>query len=151
MTAVRPWVPKARAAFAGLTMLLLVVQYLLGLWTNLYGPTAYTSNTSFPALDAHYNVGFALFFTALILLVLTGLSRELRLVVPAVVGLVAIILAGVYGMMYVGSTPNAPIDSFLMGLMFLVAFGATSAVSSLGMMRHPVGPMPPTPYSPTTP
>ena len=116
------------------TLTLLVGQYLLGLWTNAYAPSSFTSSTSYPSLDWHYNVGYALFFLALAAVVLAALTRELRLVAPALTLLASVVLAGVFGMMFVASAPNNPLDAFGMGVMFLVAFG--SAVSIAFSLRR---------------
>lgn len=112
-------------------MLLLVAQYFLGLWTNVYAPAAFTSNSSFPSLNWHYNIGFALFFVGIALVILTALSRDWRLVVAGIVTVVAVYSAGMFGANFVSSSPNNPLDSFGMGAMFLVALFADSAVLML--------------------
>jgi hypothetical protein len=117
----RPGVDRALAAVAGVTILALVAEYLLGLWTNLYGPSVFTRSTSYPALAAHYGVGYALGALALIVVVLAAMSHRRRALVPAVVLLAGVALAGLFGAAYVRSSPNATIDSFAMGFMFLVA------------------------------
>ncbi len=113
---------------AGVEMLLLVAQYLLGLWTNVYAPAMFTSSSSFPSLNWHYNIGFALFFVGIALVVLAALSRDWRLVVAGLVVLVAVYSAGMFGANFVSSSPNDPLDSFGMGAMFLVALFADSAL-----------------------
>jgi hypothetical protein len=111
------------------TLLLLVGQYLLGLWTNAYAPASFTPSTSYPSLDGHYHVAYAVFFLSLAAVVLAGLTRELRTVAPAAALIVSVVLAGVFGMRYVASTPNSPLDSFAIDVMFLVAFGSAASIA----------------------
>jgi len=111
------------------TLLLLVGQYLLGIWTSAYAPASFTTSTSYPPLGWHYNLGFAVFFLSLVAVVLAALTRELRLVAPALALIVSVVLAGVFGRVYVASTPNNPLDSFAMGVMFLVAFGSAASLA----------------------
>jgi len=126
--------------FAGIEMLFLVAQYFLGLWTNVYAPSMFTSNSSFPSLDWHYNIGFTLFFVGVVMLILAGLSRNWRLVLGGIVVVVAVYVAGQLGASFVSSSPNNPLDSFGMGVMFLVALFANSAVLMLAARaRRPTG------------
>jgi hypothetical protein len=128
---------------AAVELLLLVAQYFLGLWTNVYAPAMFTSNSSSPSLDWHYNVGFILFFVGIVLVVISGLSRDWRLLLGAVVVLLAVFSAGSFGGDYVSSSPNNPIDSFGMGAMFLVALFADAAVLLLsGRARRTVATTP---------
>jgi hypothetical protein len=113
---------------AGIEMLLLIAQYFLGLWTNVYAPAMFTSNSSFPSLDWHYTVGYMLFVIGLVVLILAGLARHWRVALAAVVVVVAVYSAGMFGADFVSSSPNDPIDSFGMGTMFLVALFANAAL-----------------------
>jgi len=61
---------------------------------------------------------------ALALVLVAILSKNPRSVAQSLVVLIAIGLAGIFGRMFVSTTPNDPIYSFGMGVMFLVAFGA---------------------------
>ena len=122
----------------GVEMLLLVAQYFLGLWTNVYAPSMFTSNSAFPSLDWHYNIGFMLFFVGIAIVILTGLARDWRLVLCGIVGVLAVYSAGEFGAAFVSSSPNNPLDSFGMGVMFLVALFAYSATLMLASRaRHP--------------
>jgi glyoxylase I family protein len=112
-------------------LLLVIVQYLLGLGTNVYGPaTGFTENSSNPWLNAHYTNGDVLFLVSVVSIVLAALSRVWRLLGPSVALTVSVLLAGLFGMAYVGTTPNPPIDSYAMGVMFLFALG-----SAFGLIR----------------
>ncbi len=134
MTPVRPWVPRVLSMVTGITLLFLVIQYLLGLWTNVYAPSTFTPNTSYPSLDWHYMIGDTVFVLSLLTLIFAVLTKEARAIVPAVVLVVAVYVAGQFGMDYVGSTPNNPLDSFGMRVMFLIAF--VSAVALAGLSRR---------------
>jgi hypothetical protein len=131
------WAKKALGAVTGISLLLLLIQYLLGLWTADYAPAAFTNDTSFPSLDWHYNVGFALGIVSILIVILAALTRQARLIAPSVVLFIAILVAGVLGMRYVNTTPNDPLASFGMGVMFLVAFG--SAMSIVTQLRPRLG------------
>ncbi|MGA7923366.1 MAG: hypothetical protein WCA77_05265 [Thermoplasmata archaeon] len=135
-------------ALAAVLLVLLFVQYLLGLWTNLYAPSMFTSNSSSPALDWHYNVGFILFFTSILLVILTAFTREIRLIAPAVFLLIAVLVAGLAGGAFVGSSPNNPLDSLLMAVMFLVAFAAALRIGFYNRSRTTIIPLPPATASP---
>ena len=118
-------------ALAGVEMLLLAAQYFLGLWTNVYAPSMFTSNSSFPSLDWHYNIGYILFLLGIVVLIFAGLARDLRLILSAIVVVATVYAAGAFGAAFVSSSPNDPLDSFGMGVMFLVAFLANSATLML--------------------
>jgi hypothetical protein len=138
------WPSTALRYVVPAVLLLLVAQYLLGLWTNLYAPAAgFTSNSSSPSLDWHYNLGFILGILGILCIVLAGLSRQLPLVALAVVGFVGILVAGLAGGSFVSSTPNPPEESLLMGAMFLLAFVANVGLASATWMRAMVAPSTP--------
>jgi hypothetical protein len=123
------WPLTALRFLAPIILLVLIAQYLLGLWTNLYAPPAgFTSNSSSPALDWHYNLGFILGIASILSIVLAALTRRLPLVVLSIILFVGVLVAGMAGGSFVSSTPNASGDSFLMGAMFLLAF-----VAALGL------------------
>lgn len=123
------------------TALALVAQYLLGLWTNLYGPASgFTTSTEFGPLSAHYDVGYLIGVLALLMLLLAFLSRETRLITLAVLLLVAVAVAGIAGMAFVHTQPNPPIDSFVMGTAFLGALAANLVLNLL--VRRPARPLP---------
>lgn len=125
-------------------LVLLVVQYLLGLWTNLYAPAMFTSNSSFPSLNWHYNVGFILFFASVLLLIFAAFTRVAGLIAPAVFVLLGVLLAGLAGSAFVSSSPNNPLDSFAMGFLFLVAFAAALRMALYSRDRTVIIPLPPT-------
>jgi hypothetical protein len=142
------WPHKALRILVPVTGLLLVVQYLLGLWTNAYAPSSgFTDNTSFPSLDWHYNIGFALGILAVLVLILAALTRRIPYVGFAVLLLVGVAVAGISGMGFVHTMPNPPVDAVVMGIGFLVAFWASLALGwfSMGvgrMGRREPGPTP---------
>jgi hypothetical protein len=142
-----PW--TAVRYLAPILLILLVAQYLLGLWTNLYAPAAgFTSNSSSPSLDWHYNLGFALGILGIVVIAVAGVSRDLWMIGLAVLVFLGVLLAGIAGGDFVGSTPNPPSASILMGAMFLLAFVAALALG----FRVWMGPMsPPKPSGVPTP
>jgi hypothetical protein len=138
-------------ALAGVEMILLVTQYFLGLWTNVYAPAMFTSNSSFPSLDWHYNIGYILFLVGLVGLIVAAFARDWRVVLGAVVVVVAVYGAGYFGAAFVSSSPNDPADSFGMGAMFLVALFADSATLMFAgrARRRMAAPAPATTAPPT--
>jgi hypothetical protein len=127
---------------AGVALLLLIAQYFLGLWTNVYAPAQFASFDSganySPSLNVHIVNGDVLFLLSIVALVFTALARQLRLIVSAVVLVVSIYVAGQFGMVYVNSTPNDPIDSFGMGAMFLIALFSATSLLMMSWRRRPV-------------
>lgn len=126
-------------------MLLLIVQYLLGLWANVYAPAQFAPFDSYPpfpspALEFHILTGDALFLLSLVVLVFAALSKRLHQIAPAVVLVVSIFIAGQFGMAFVNSSPNDPLDSFGMGVMFLVAFVSAVTLMVLPGRRAPTVP-----------
>ncbi|HEV2429275.1 MAG TPA: hypothetical protein VGV64_05450 [Thermoplasmata archaeon] len=119
------WPSKALLVLVPIQGFLLAVEYLLGMWTNLYAPSAFTDSTSFPSLDWHYTNGYVLGVVAILTVVLAALSRKVPYLVLGLVALGAILGAGLSGQAFVGSAPNNPIDSFSMSLAFLFAMIAT--------------------------
>jgi hypothetical protein len=139
MATARPWIRTVLSVVVMLVLLDLVIQYLLGLWTNVYAPSMFNGNTSFPSLDGHYLNGDVLFLLSVVMLIFAALSKALRYVAPAVVTVVSVFVAGEFGMAYIYSTPNNPLDSFGMGVMFLIAF--VSTISLAGLLRRGRGEM----------
>jgi hypothetical protein len=130
MAAPPRWPLTALRYLAPLLLILLVAQYLVGLWTNLYAPVAgFTSQSSFPALDAHYDLGYSLGLLALIAVICAAVARVRPLIVLAALTFLGVLAAGIAGGAFVRTTPNPSTASFVMGAMFLLAF-----VGSLGLL-----------------
>jgi hypothetical protein len=129
------------AIVALIEIFLLIAQYLLGVWTNVYAPAQFVLNSSgmsdqVGTLVYHVLVGFLLFLVGVVILILAGLSRDLRLIGLAVVLPIAVFVAGEFGSAFERSTPNNPIYSFGMGAMFLVALFATMGILALSRSRR---------------
>jgi hypothetical protein len=119
------WTTRTLGVLVPLVALDLVVQYIAGLGTNAYAPAAgFTMNTDFGIYDLHWDNGFLLGILVILLLIVAGLSRQVRSLVPAVVAFLAVLVAGIAGMNFVNTTPNPPGATIAMGLAWLVAFGA---------------------------
>lgn len=117
------WATRGLMVVAVVTLLILLVQYLSGIWTNLYSTSMFTSNSSSPSLDAHYDGGFALGLLGIVAIALAVLTRRARLIGQSAALFLWIVVAGIAGMAFVGNTPNPAIDSFTMAVAFLLAFG----------------------------
>ena len=136
MTAPPQWPTHALRFLAPVLLLLLVAQYLLGLWTNLYAPsTGFTSSSSSPSLDWHYNLGYLLGVLGILAIVFAALSRQAPLIGTAVGFFLSVLLAGVAGMAFVRTDANPPLYSLEMGLLFLFAFGAAMGLAVRTWMR----------------
>lgn len=127
---------------AGLGILTTVVEFLLGLWANLYDrvlpgslrsvfDNPYLSNDK--ALAAHVVVGLLLGLIALALVAWAAVRRRPRVMFSGVGALVGVLVAAIGGEFLL--TSGDPIYSFLMGIGFLMAIGSFyGAVSAL--RRH---------------
>ena len=130
------WPQRTLRVLIPIAGILLVIQYVAGLLTNAYGPSAgFTDNTSFPALNLHYLNGDFLGVVAIIVVVVAAFTRQVRFIALSVVMLAAILVAGIAGMAFVSSTPNNPVDTVLMGVAFLVAFWAQLLLAFFAIMR----------------
>jgi heme A synthase len=140
------WATKAVGGIAVIALIVLVIQYLVGMWTNLYSPATFTTDSSYPALDAHYNLGFALGIIGIIGIVFAAITRNVRMIAPAVGLFVWIFVAGFAGMAFVSDTPNNPVYSFVMSVAFLLAFVSALALlfQSMGRFGWRREPVPPT-------
>ena len=109
----------------------LVLQYLVGLWTNVYGPAGFTPGTTFPPYEAHFDLGVALGLLAIVLLLATVATRRASYAVLATVAFGSIVAAALFGQAFVGSSPNDPTDSVGMGVAFLLAFSSVLVMAFL--------------------
>jgi hypothetical protein len=127
-----------------IALLLVLTQYLLGLGTNVYGPpTGFTENSSNPWLNAHFLNGDVLFLVGVVTIILAGISKVWRLLIPSVGLVVSVFVAGEFGMAYIGSTPNNAAYSYGMGVAFLFALFSAMALMMMswsGRSRWMQGP-----------
>lgn len=124
------WPLRALRIVLGIFGILLVIQYFLGLYTNVYAPSSgFTGNSSSTSLDWHYNLGYTLGVLAILAVVFAVLTRAGRLIGPAVVMFLGVLIAGIFGGAFVNSTPNNPAYSIGMGLAFLIAFALAIVTS----------------------
>lgn len=131
MVARRNWTGIA-GWVSGAVLALLVAQYFLGLWTNVYAPAQFArfdSGSNYPpSLNVHIVNGDLLFLLSVAALVIASFSKRWSLIVPAVLVVLSVYAAGAFGMAFVNSSPNNPVDSFGMGTMFLVALFSDAAL-----------------------
>jgi hypothetical protein len=137
----RTWPVRSLKVLLPIVGVLLVVQYIAGLWTNAYAPAnGFTSNSAFPSLNLHYLVGDLLGVLTLIAAVISVFTRQLRVIALSVVLVGAVWFAGFAGMAFVSSSPNNGIYSVAMGSAFLVAFWAGLMLMAMTMMQRQPGP-----------
>jgi len=135
---------------------LLVLQYALGLWTNVYGvglnaAGLYTSSSSGSTYSAHVDLGYLLGLLSLLIVILAALHRQARVIAQSVFLLLWIGIAGVTGRLFVTGSPNPAIDSFLMGLAFLFAFGTGIGLVVTLLRARTTGPAAPPAGAPPAP
>lgn len=123
----RPRYGALLMALIGLVGLLLILQYLAGLWTDVNAMGPFTTNSSSPALDLHYDLGYALGILSLVALIVSTMAKRWRLVPFTAVTFISVLVAGVAGGDFVRT--NDGFASFVMGTFFLVAFGSNFMAS----------------------
>lgn len=128
------WAWRAGGVVIPLTFLLLITQYLLGLWTNAYAPSGgFTADSSFAPLNWHWNIGFTLGIVSIVAIVLTAFTRNWRVVLPAGLVFLFVLMAGLAGNAFTDTPGNPPQYSFLMGASFLFAFISEVALARIWM------------------
>lgn len=96
------------ASFGALTML--IIQYVLGMAYNLFGrapsPGKPVGLFSSPLLALHVVVGILLVVAAVGLVIRAAQARARAILIPSVIGLLAIIGAGVNGVLFASHGAN---------------------------------------------
>ena len=124
------WVYALRYASV-VAVILVVVQYVLGVGTNLFATPfdvhgAGTSNW----LEGHFNNGLILGVVSILTIVFAAVSRKRRLLALSAGLTASVVLAGVFGILYEASAScpspgcsvsDNPAYSFAMAIMFLLA------------------------------
>ena len=135
-------------ALGGFALLLTTIEFLFGLWANLYEqdlPPSMQDVFTSPylsidrALVGHVLVGLLLGITALGLVVWAAMRRRRHVLFSAVGGLLGVLIAAIGGAEFIAK--GDPIYSFLMGLGFLLATGAYFRV--MQVLRRPSRVLPP--------
>lgn len=142
-------------ALIGLTSLLLTVEFLLGIYVNLYDSrlpsslqNAFQGGLPTTAIGAHVVVGVLLGLFALLTLVWAVFRHRPHVAVWAVVGLLGVLVGAVAGDEFLVTQQAS--WSFVMALGFLLSFVAyTRAAGVLARHRWMMPPM--TPVAPTPP
>jgi len=139
-TTSRIWPDRVLLILLPVAGLLLVLEYLSGLWTSAYGPSnGFTSATSFPPLSLHYAGGYALGVVVVVIALVSLFTGQRRAVLLAVVLAVSVGWAGVSGSLFIRSSPNNPMYSVSMGLAFLIAFWAALMLVTMAVKRRSQG------------
>jgi hypothetical protein len=84
----------------------------------------------------------------IITIVVIALTRDRVNLGISVVAFLSVLVAAIAGMAFVHNQPNPAIDSVIMGVAFLFAFGASQALTFRVMMRStspPIGGLSPVP------
>lgn len=126
-------------------VVLLSLQFVLGIWANLFGsfPSTQRLGTAVsyagdPVLTGHYVLAVVLVLLGIVLVVVAfrGPTRaSLRAMV--VLGLLAIVWASAAGVAFVASGFSSPSDSFSMALAFIFATSFYGVAQALALPRPP--------------
>lgn len=127
---------------AALTLAALTLQFLLGMWLNLFAAFPTTSQSyvgvmgtmmnfifsgGMPVLMVHMMAGFLLLLLSVFVLVASIRTENNRVAFLGFVGLGAIVLSGVSGLDFMFSGFQDNFYSYLMATGFILAFGSYSA------------------------
>ncbi len=109
----------------------ILIEGIAGGLTNEYGPSTFTANPNFWQFAFHWYFGYLVGIVALILLVFAVRSRNSRYIALSAVTLAAVASAGVFGMLFVRTSPNDQTYSSAMAASFAVAFVASVLLNIL--------------------
>jgi len=115
------------------TLLLLTLQGWLGDFVNVFVTTSSTSSVSFsdftqalvnqgPVVVVHALIGFLIFFSGIGVLVVALKHRDRRVKIAAALALLAVVSAGVGGILFVLSGLSAGGSSMQMGGSYIAAY-----------------------------
>ena len=121
---------KYSFAYLGLAvmMVLLFIQFIMGIFINLYvpfpplnsishiGPSAFPSN--YITVMFHMMLGFLILIVSFIMLLLSIKIQNTKLIISAVLSFIFVIIAGVSGFLFLFNEYN--IYSFLMATSFII-------------------------------
>ena len=113
----------------GMTLVLLLAQFLLGMYVNLFVPTP----DGQPVLVAHMVLGTLLLVVALITTIVATAGRRPGAAVLSAAGLVFLVVAWIGGVRFLGAGGHDG-DSYLMATGFVLA--ASSYVVALDRTRR---------------
>ncbi len=111
-------------------LLMLSVQFVVGMWINLFSPAIYTSLPlspmqfmmlvifSFPEVMAHLVIGIVIGIVALIMIEFSLLSADIKIIILSFINGILTLVAGVSGILFLISYMNNSFLSFSMSLAF---------------------------------
>ncbi len=101
-------------------LLLLVIQYILGMVVNIYALPPYTPSN----LGVHYVFGYVVALVGLITLVFVAFSGKLGAISFSAIGFISIVIAGESGRGFAFLSQHAGIYSLSMALSWLLSFSS---------------------------
>ena len=144
-------------ALAGIALALLLVQFLLGMWLNLFGsfPTLSFNQSGFGGmmssmmgfmvaggmsiLMVHMMLGYALLIVSILVFAFAMGSEGQTPILLGALGLASVMVAGLGGLGFMFSGFQNDFFSYLMAVGFISAFTAYFALSFTGLGRTRVG------------
>ncbi|AWR94098.2 hypothetical protein [Acidianus brierleyi] len=119
---------------------ILVIQFLDGMWLNLFAVFPQVSSSfnamnmmSFmfnygPIFMLHMMSGFLLLILGFIILAFSFMSKNSNIVIFSSIGLLAIILAGISGLLFMFSDFSNNIFSYMMSLGFIISIASYTII-----------------------
>lgn len=140
-------------ALAGVALALLFVQFLLGMWLNLFASfpasnfyqsgiggmmgsmMGFMPASGMSVLMIHMMLGYALFIVSILVFAFALGSKGRSPIVLSVLGLTSVMIAGSGGLGFMFSGFQNDFFSYLMAMGFISAFAAYFALSFIGLGR----------------
>ena len=139
--------PRSLVMLLRVIVVLLSVQFLLGMWVNLYGPVPSTDNlglalsyTGDPSLTAHVALAVLLVILGIVIVVVAARGKTRASLRWAVLlGSLSILWASAAGIEFVLSGFASSADSFSMALAFILGTSCYGVAQALVLPASPTG------------
>ena len=113
-------------------LLLLVLQYILGMIANIYALPPYEASN----IGAHYVIGYVVALIGLITLIIVAFSRQVGAISFSAIGFISIVLAGESGRGFAFLSQHNGVYSLAMALFWLLSF-SSYFISLFLISKHP--------------
>ena len=114
----------------------LFIQYLLGMYVNLFVTLPEPPNVRYPVIGDHIFLGFILGVLAIVTLVFAALSKRGNIIVTGAIGFLGILAAGLGGIFFLGGNSNNNTYSYIMAIFFIVAAIVYMEMAQLLRMKN---------------
>ncbi|MGC8562982.1 MAG: hypothetical protein ACP5UZ_06575 [Thermoplasmata archaeon] len=114
-------------------LLLLTIQYVLGMIANIYALPPYDASN----IGVHYVNGYVVTLMGLLTLIFVAFSRRISAISMSTIGFVSIVLAGESGRGFAFLSQHNGLYSLLMALFWLLSFSSYFVALFLVSSRSP--------------